>query len=69
MTPALPLGPELEAEWRFRVIGERNLLLSMEMSFLSHGLLRRSDAYEEHGDVFFWYALYVTASARPRKSG
>jgi len=37
----------------FRVIGERNLLLSMEMSFLSHALLRRSDAYEEHGDVFF----------------
>jgi hypothetical protein len=33
MTPALPLGHELEAEWRFRVIGERNLLLSMEMSF------------------------------------
>jgi len=58
MTPALPLGhepfgPEIEAEWRFRVIGERNLLPSMEMSFLSHALLRRSDAYEEHGDVFF----------------
>jgi hypothetical protein len=40
MTPALPLGhepfgPELEAEWRFRVIGERNLLLSMEMSFFT----------------------------------
>jgi len=29
----------------------------MEMSFLSHALLRRSDAYEEHGDVFFCYAL------------
>jgi len=41
----------------------------MEMSFLSHALLRGSDAHEEHGDVFFWYALYVTASARPRKSG
>jgi len=26
---------------------------SMDMSFLSHALLRRSDAYEEHGDVFF----------------
>jgi excisionase family DNA binding protein len=26
---------------------------NMEMSFLSHALLRRSDAYEEHGDVFF----------------
>ena len=35
MTPALPLGYELEAEWRFRVIGERNLLLSMEMSFFA----------------------------------
>ena len=40
MTPALPLGhepfgPELEAEWRFRVIGERNLLRSMEMSFFA----------------------------------
>ena len=43
MTPALPLGHEqiglefgaerLEAEWRFRVIGERNVELSMEMSF------------------------------------
>jgi chromosome condensin MukBEF complex kleisin-like MukF subunit len=30
---------------------------SMEMSFLSHAILRRSDACEEHGDVFFWYAL------------
>jgi len=35
MTPALPLGPELEAEWRFRVIGERNLLLSIKMSFFT----------------------------------
>jgi len=38
MTSALPLGhepfgPELDAEWRFRVIGERNLLRSMKMSF------------------------------------
>jgi len=43
MTPAPPLGHEpfgpelkaerLEAEWRSRVIGERNLFLSMEMSF------------------------------------
>ena len=33
MTPALPLGHELEAEWRFRVIGERNPLRSMGMSF------------------------------------
>ena len=34
MTLALPLGHELEAERRFRVIGERNVELSMEMSFL-----------------------------------
>jgi hypothetical protein len=33
MTMVFPLGHELEAEWRFRVIGERNLLLSMEVSF------------------------------------
>jgi len=33
MTLPLPFDHELEAEWRFRVIGERNLLLSMEMSF------------------------------------
>jgi len=25
MTPALPLGHELEAEWRFRVIYENNV--------------------------------------------
>jgi len=25
----------------------------MEMPFLSHALLRRRDAYEEHGNVFF----------------
>jgi len=64
MTPALPLGhepfgPELEAEWRFRVIGERNLLLSMEMSFFAWNMERS----------FLLYALYVTVSARPRKSG
>jgi len=35
MTLPLPLGHELEAEWRFRVIGERNLLRSMEMSFFA----------------------------------
>jgi len=35
MTPALPLGHELEAEWRFRVIGERNCTMSMEMSFFA----------------------------------
>jgi hypothetical protein len=45
MTPALPLGHEpfgrelrverLEAEWRFRVIYERNALVSMEMSFFA----------------------------------
>jgi hypothetical protein len=28
--------------------------MGVEMSFLSHALLRRSDAYEEHGDVFFY---------------
>jgi hypothetical protein len=33
MIAALPLGHELEAEWRFRVIPERNALVSMEMSF------------------------------------
>ena len=43
MTPTLFLGHEpfgrelrverLEAEWRFRVIHERNALVSMEMSF------------------------------------
>jgi hypothetical protein len=31
------------------------LNMGMEMSFW-HTLLRKSDAYEEHGDVFFWYA-------------
>jgi hypothetical protein len=30
MTSALPLGHELEAEWRFRVIDQRISLLSME---------------------------------------
>ena len=31
---------------------------SMVMSFLSHALLLRRDAYKEHGDVFFLpYAL------------
>jgi len=40
MTPALPLGHEplgheLEAEWHFRVIHERNFPLSMEMSFFA----------------------------------
>ena len=35
MSPSLPLCHELEAEWRFRIIDERNLLLSMEMSFFS----------------------------------
>jgi hypothetical protein len=54
---------------RFMVIEKRNVHGSMEMSFLSYALLGRSDAYEEHGDVFFWYALYITESARPRKSG
>jgi len=34
MTPTLPLGHELEAEWRFRVIYARNAMKSMEMSFL-----------------------------------
>ena len=45
--------------------------LNMEYGnvFFRYVFLRRSDAYEEHGDVFFWYALYVTGSARPRKSG
>jgi hypothetical protein len=33
MTQALPLGHELEAEWRFRVIGKRNFQWSMGMSF------------------------------------
>jgi hypothetical protein len=42
-----------EPALRLMVIGERNLLRSMEMPFLSHALLLRSDAYEEHGDVFF----------------
>ena len=35
MTPTLPLGHELEAEWRFRVIHERNAMKSMEMSFFA----------------------------------
>ena len=38
MTPSLPLDHELEAEWRFRIIHERNFHGSMEMSFLSHSL-------------------------------
>jgi len=37
VTPALPLGHELEAEWCFRVIPERNALVSMAES---HGLAR-----------------------------
>jgi len=53
---------------RFRVIEKRNFHRNMEMSFW-YALLSRSDAYEEHGDVFFRYALYITGSARPRKSG
>jgi hypothetical protein len=32
---------------------------SMEMSFLSHAFLQRSDAYEEHGDVFFGMPFYI----------
>ena len=40
MTPVLPLGHEplgheLEAEWHFRVIHERNGMVSMEMSFFA----------------------------------
>jgi hypothetical protein len=43
MTPTLPLGHELKAEWRLRVIHERNYTfirqkyggLSMEMSFFT----------------------------------
>jgi len=35
MTPALPLGHELKAEWRFRVIYEEYYTLSKEMSFLT----------------------------------
>ena len=35
MTPTLPLGHELEAEWRFRVIDERNAMKSMEISFFA----------------------------------
>jgi hypothetical protein len=42
---------------------------SMEMSFLSHALLRRSDAYEEHGDVFFISFPISNALPGPDKSG
>jgi hypothetical protein len=35
MTPTLPIGHELEVEWRCRVIHERNALESMEMSFFA----------------------------------
>jgi hypothetical protein len=37
----------------YRIIGERNLLRSMGMSFFYYDLSRRSNAFEEHGDVFF----------------
>jgi hypothetical protein len=52
MTPTLPLGHEpveslqverLEAEWRFRVIHERNSLLSIEVSFFAMPLKRQVD--------------------------
>jgi len=35
MTPMLPLGHELKAEWRPRVIHKRNYPVSMEMSFFT----------------------------------
>jgi len=35
MAPTLPLGHELEAEWRFTVIHERNAMKSMGMSFFA----------------------------------
>jgi hypothetical protein len=59
MTPALPLGHELEAGWRFRIIEKINFHGSMEMSFFAWNMEMS----------FLWYALYVTVSARPRKSG
>jgi hypothetical protein len=46
-------------ELRFRFIGERNPLLNMEMSFFEWNM----------GMSFLWYALYITESARPQKSG
>ena len=42
--------------WCLIPLEKLDIEMSMEMSFSSHALLRRSDAYEEHGDVFFWYA-------------
>jgi len=52
MTPTLPLGHEpfgrelrverLEAEWRFRVMHERNTIKNMEMSFFDSGFLMNS---------------------------
>ena len=38
MTLALPLGHELEAEWRFRIIHDRTGILSMEMSLFDIAL-------------------------------
>jgi hypothetical protein len=31
----------------------------MKMSFLYHALLRRSNAYEEHEDIFFGMPFYI----------
>ena len=44
---------QMTSTLRFKVIYKRNFTVSMVMYFLSHALLRGSDEYEEHGDVFF----------------
>jgi hypothetical protein len=47
------LGAMLSRIALLRTPEKLNMEESMEMSFLSLALLQRSNAYEEHGDVFF----------------
>jgi hypothetical protein len=46
-----------------------NMEKIIEMSFLYHSRLRRSDAYEEHGDVFFIVCPLCNCECKAPKIG
>jgi len=61
MTPALPLGHELEAEWRFRVIHERNVMpvAAVMAELLTHPLIHANRCLRRGAlpTMFSWTGL------------
>jgi hypothetical protein len=68
MTPTLPLGHELEAEWRFRVIHERNLLEFLRNSLKKSKSLPAS-LYKREGNSGFSLSKKGSAGSFFQKRG